>query len=50
MPEKEPEVQHPPEDQVPKEGEKKLHFLKVDRSLRPDGFHLGAAEPEKKDG
>lgn len=48
MPDEKPEVQSPPEDQVPKEGEPKIHFLKVDRSLRPDGFHLGAAEPEDK--
>lgn len=33
-------VQDVPEDQKPKEGEKTTHFLKVDRSLRPEGFHI----------
>jgi hypothetical protein len=40
MPEGKPEVQKPPEDQVPKEGPKSTNFLKVDRSLRPEGFHI----------
>lgn len=40
MPEGEKKVQEAPKDQVPKEGPKSTNFLKVDRSLRPEGFHI----------
>jgi hypothetical protein len=41
MPEAEkPKVQEVPADQVPAEPPVSTHFLKVDRSLRPEGFHI----------
>jgi hypothetical protein len=38
----EPKVQEPPAEMKPADGDdkKSLHWLKPDRSLRPDGFHL----------
>lgn len=41
-------VQDVPEDQKPKEGEKRASFLKVDRSLRPEGFHIEGSGADQK--
>ncbi|CAB9516094.1 expressed unknown protein [Seminavis robusta] len=35
-----PAVQEAPKGAVPEEGPKTTNFLKVDRSLRPEGFHI----------
>jgi hypothetical protein len=42
----EPEETKPEETPAEGEGKESIHFLKIDRSLRPDGYHFEA----KKEG